>query len=522
MKLFRIFTVFALLLSHGLSMGQKNPAFISDSLDNYVKRAMASWNIPGVAVCVVKDGKIIVSKGFGVRELGGKEPIDENTLFMIASNTKAMTGTIMAMLEQEERCTLNDAVTRWYPFFKMKDATLNNKVTLTDIVSHRLGMETFQGDFMYFDSKLKSRDIIEKMSRLKPMYDFRAKWGYCNAGYVVAGECIRNISGYTWEENMRNRLIKPLGMNNTVVFASEFKNVANKSAAHTFEDGKLRKIPYGEMDAMGPAGSVSSSVKDLSRYMIALLDSGRIDGKVVIPFKAIKKTREPVSIVGKGRHPFNTMNFQLYGLGWLLQDYEGKEIVSHTGGIHGFVTSVTLLPQENLGIVVLTNTDQNSFYEALKWEIIDSYLGLPYRDYSNYYLGNFRRRKDAEKVHLTAVRDSVKFQLASKHDLSLYEGEYRNDAYGRIFLSASGKELVMDFEHHPGLTAKLQPIGDHRFLSTFNNPVYEPKVIPFEVEGQKVKKMVFSVTDFIEFTTYDFIKHVPSKMDHLNINLDVK
>jgi CubicO group peptidase (beta-lactamase class C family) len=511
MKTKQLLLVISFLLLQAALFAQKSPAFINDSLDVYIKRSLEAWNIPGVAVCVVKDGKVVVSKGFGVKELGGKDKIDEHTLFMIASNTKAMTGTVMAMLELEKKCSMEDAVSKWYPFFKMKDPTLVHKVNLTDIVTHRLGMETFQGDFMYIDSDFTTQQVIEKMGQLKPVYDFRTKWGYCNSGYALAGECIKNISGKSWEDNMRDRLFKPLGMDRTLVFASELKSATNKASAHTNENGILRKIPYGEMDAMAPAGSVCSSVHDLSRYMIALLDSGRIDGKEVIPFKAIERTRQPFSIVGKGRHPFNTSNYRLYGLGWALQDYMGKEIVSHTGGIHGFVTSVTLLPQENLGIVVLTNTDQNAFYEALKWEIIDAYLELPYRDYSGFYLKRNELSKASAKAELTAVKDSTKMKFANMPDLSMFEGAYNHAVYGNINIEKGQKgSLKMSFEHHPSLSAKLEYIGNNRFLSSYNNPVYEPKVIPFEIANNKVRKMIFSVSDFIEFTTYDFIKTIPA------------
>ncbi|MBA3901816.1 MAG: beta-lactamase family protein, partial [Bacteroidetes bacterium] len=279
MKTKQLLFAIALLLFQTAAFAQKSPDFISDSLDAYIMKGLEGWNIPGVAVCIVKDGKVVLSKGYGLKELGAKDKVDEHTLFMIASNTKAMTGTIMAMLEQEKKCSMDDAVSKWYPFFKMKDPTLVHKVNLTDIVTHRMGMETFQGDFMYIDSDLNTKQVIEKMGQLKPIYDFRSKWGYCNAGYALAGECILNISGKSWEDNMREKLFQPLGMDRTLVFASELKSAKNKATAHTNENGILRKIPYGEMDAMAPAGSVCSSVHDLSRYMIALLDSGRIDGK---------------------------------------------------------------------------------------------------------------------------------------------------------------------------------------------------------------------------------------------------
>jgi CubicO group peptidase (beta-lactamase class C family) len=495
------FTVFYAQVS-----AQNIPAFINDSLDTYINRSITEWGIPGVAVCIVKDGKVIASKGYGVKELGKPDQVDENTLFMIASNTKAMTGTALAILEHEKKCSLSDPVKKWYPEFKMNDPWVSERMTLTDIVTHRIGMETFQGDFMYFNSSLSSSEVINKFSKLNPMYDFRTRWGYCNAGYVLAGECIKNISGISWDEFMRERFFKPLGMNQTLALFSEVKPGMNIAVPHSYFNGKVVKVAYDSMDNMAPAGSVVSSVNDMSKWVIANLDSGRIDGKQVIPYEAIARAKKPESILGRSRARFNRTHFNLYGLGWMLEDYEGREIVSHTGGIDGFVTSVTLLPEEKLGIVVLTNTDHNGFYEALKWEIIDAFLELPYRNYSAVTLNSYQKRNARQEQEIAAVRDSLKFKLVSTKDLKMYEGKYIHDVYGFLEIKQTGNFLTMSFENHPTLTAKLEPIDKNRMLCTYNNPMYGIKVLPFEIENEKVKKMTLSVADFIEFTTYDFYK----------------
>ena len=236
------------------------PAFLTDSLDLYVTRALADWQIPGVAVCVVKDGQPVVMKGYGLRELGKPEKVDEHTLFMIGSNTKAFTGTALALLAHEEKCSLDDKVKKWLPEFRMYDPWVEENAILTDLVSHRLGMETFQGDFMYFDSDFTTEEIIRNFGKLKPLYDFRTKWGYCNAGFLLAGQCIERISGDSWAETLRKRLFEPLEMNRTLALSSEIGQATNKAAAHTLHHGELKVIPYGEIDPVAPAGSISSSI----------------------------------------------------------------------------------------------------------------------------------------------------------------------------------------------------------------------------------------------------------------------
>ncbi len=482
------------------------PSFVTDSLDAYIEKGLSDWNIPGVAVLVVKDGEVIVSKGYGVREMGTSDAVDENTLFMIASNTKAFTGVAVSMMDYEGKCSLDDKVVKWLPDFKMKDPWVTQHLTLTDVMSHRIGMETFQGDFMYWESDLTTEQVIEKFGKLTPMYDFRTKWGYCNAGFVVAGQCLKQMSGLPWSEFVSERIIKPLQMDRTLVLSKDVDKAENICAAHTMVDGELVVCPRANIDNIAPAASISSSVNDLSHWVIALLDSGRYDGREVIPWQAIRQAQTPASIIGPSRAAFNETNFSLYGKGFELQDYEGRRIASHTGGTDGFVTSVTLIPEEKLGVVVLTNTDVNAFYQALKWEIIDSYLGLPYRNYNDYYNKRYSRYYSNQQKILDALRDTVALQNKPSVKLKKFEGRYVHDVYGWADLKAEKDYLVLTLQHHPELTGKLEYISDNRFLCTYSSPLWGVKVFPFVIENGKVKSFTLSVSDFLEYTTYDFIK----------------
>ncbi|MBL7731584.1 MAG: serine hydrolase [Chitinophagaceae bacterium] len=482
------------------------PSFIKDSLDTYVERALAEWKIPGAAVCVVKNGKVAYMKGYGVKELGSPDKVDENTLFMIGSNSKAFTATAVAMLDANKKLSLDDKVQKWLPAFKLYDPWVAKEANLRDLLCHRLGFETFQGDFMYFDSDLTAAEVMDKFAKVKPLYGFRSKWGYTNAAFGVAGEVIQKASGKTWADFITDSIFRPLGMNNSVALSANIKAATNRASAHTVDMGQLKKIPYGNIDNIAPAGSISSSVNDMSKWVMALLNNGKLDGKQVIPAAAIGQTRTPHSIMGNGGHMFNKAHFNLYGLGWFLEEYAGRKIVAHTGGVNGFVTSVCLVPEEKLGIIVLTNTDANNFFEALRNEIEDAYLGLPYRNYSKVFL-TYHQADEAEKEkEYKAIRDSIALKPKTALPLTAYAGQYNHAIYGNMTITVENETLVMRFQHHKGRYGTMEALGGNRFFCTYNDPLYGKKKLEFTVSGNKVKSLTVRVADFVEFTTYDFMK----------------
>ncbi|HZW38340.1 MAG TPA: serine hydrolase [Ignavibacteriaceae bacterium] len=498
---------FLLFVTSTIVFSQTLPNFLKDSIDVYVSKALRESKIPGLAVCVVKDGKVTFIKGYGVKDIIANNHVDENTLFLIGSNTKAFTGTSLAILEQEGKCSLTDKVKKWLPDFKMKDVWVENELNLQDIVSHRIGMETFQGDFMYWDSDLSTSEILEKFGKLAPKYPFRTKWGYTNAGFVIAGQVIEKVSGESWDEFIQERFFKPLEMNNSLALTRDINSKLNIAVPYTIVDNELRKIPYPDIDNLAPAASISSSVTDMSHWLITLLDSGKYNGKEVIPFKAILTSRKPLSIIGNSSNPFDRNPFNLYGMGWEIESYRGNTVVSHTGGVDGFVTSVTLLPKEKLGVVVLTNTDANVFYQALKWQIIDAYLNAPYNNYHTLYSNAMQKQDERQQKYLSAMRDSVKMNLKPTVPLEEFEGTYKHEVFGEIEIEKDGNNLKMVFkDNHPDLVGKLESIGDDKFLCTYSQEIFGIKEIPFVVENGKVKSFTLSVADFVEFTTYNFVK----------------
>lgn len=484
------------------------PEFVKDSLDNYVNNALKQWNIPGVAVCIIKDGKVIVMKGYGVTEVNGTEKVDENTLFNIGSNTKAFTGTLVAMLDAEKKLSLDDKATKWLPEFKMKDDCTTKEVTVRDLLCHRLGMKNDQGDFLFWDTDLNSYDVLKKFSYLTPAYSFRSKWGYTNVAFLAAGLIAGNAAHSTWQDLVRTKLFEPLGMTRTLALSKEMINATNKAAAHTMENNHLVKIPYIRLDNMGPAGAISSSVHDLSKWVLMQLDTGKLDGKIIVPASAIEQTWIPNSIMGFGKLILDSGPplTSLYGLGFVIQEYDHKRIISHNGGVNGFVSSVMLVPEENLGIIVLTNTDANAFYEVLKWQVLDAYFGLPYKNYSRLFADFIDHQKNPEREMLAKKRDTVAMHLPAELPLQKFIGEYINDFYGSLQIEKEGAHLSVKFQHHT-MKGKLEPLGGNRFLCTYSNPVWGITEIPFTLENNEVKSVTIRIAGLVDdLDPYEFRK----------------
>jgi CubicO group peptidase (beta-lactamase class C family) len=505
-KLLLLLVSFSIAIGGLYAQNDTVPHFVKDSLDAYTEKALTDWQIPGVAVCVIKNGKVVVMKGYGVKELGTNDKVDENTLFMIGSNTKAFTATALAMLDNEKKLSLDDKVTKWIPEFKLDNKAAGEQAIIRDLLCHRIGFRTFQGDFTYWTSDLSRKQVIEKMSHIKAEYPFRTKWGYTNAAFLTAGEIIPRATGMSWEDFLKEKIFLPLGMKNTLALSKDFPSAPDRSSPHTIADGKLIRIPFCLIDNLAPAGSIGSSVNDMSKWVMALLNNGRLGDKQIIPGAAIDQTRTPNSILGNGGTLYNHGHFALYGLGWFLEEYGGKKIVSHTGGVNGFVTSVTLVPEENLGIIVFTNTDQNAFYEALKWEILDAYLAFPYRNYSKVYLNFQQMQNRALEQKEQKMKDSSELHLKPALPFSTYTGKYFNNVYGNMNVVWESGELRMKFSHHPNMYAKLEPLGGNRFYAIFTDPEFSKAIFPFTVKDGKVKSVTVKVADFIEFNPYEFSK----------------
>ncbi len=492
------------LLVLSLSVQAQNK-FVQDSLEVYIKREMARWQVPGMAVAIVKDGKVIVNKGYGVKKINGKDAVDQNTLFMIASNSKAFTGTSLALLAHQRKLSLDDKVTKWLPYFKMKDDYLTKEITVKDLLTHRIGFATFQSDFVNWASNMTRKELIENMRNVEGTLPFRAKYGYCNVGFLTAGEVIPAVCDTSWDDYLKYHFFQPLNMNRTSTTWKTIKADANAAIPHGMRLGNIVTMDYANVDNLGPAASINSCTTDLCNWMLMQLDSGKFNGKTILPWEVITATRTQEMAIQRRFNPYYASNhFNGYGLGWFLKDLEGKMVIEHTGGANGFVTTVCLVPELNLGIAVLTNSDYNDIFQSLRDQLVDGYLGRPYRDHSKMEFDQSSVYKNEEDNEIKKLQKAV-LKTVKPEELNKYVGEFVNPIYGKVTIK-NEKGLKMYFQRHPLLNAVLEPLGNEKFLATYNDVTYGIMVFPFQIENGKVTGVTVSVNGFIDYFPYEFKK----------------
>lgn len=482
------------------------PSFIRDSLDNYIKKGMKDWNIPGLAIVIVKDGKVVVMKGYGVRNLESKQPVDENTLFMIGSNSKLFTASCLAQLDYQKKISLDDKITKYFPWFRVYDTNTTNLVTIRDMMAHHLGTKTYQGDFTWWNSSLSRDSIMYKLRLLKPTGNFRQQWGYCNACVLTAGQVIQKVTGKPWEVYVYDAIMEPLGMTNTHALGNNMGEMPDAASPYSNSFSKeLQLLNYDNVDNLAPAGSIVTSVKDISKWLMLQLDSGRANGKQIIPWSAMLQTRDINTVITSQKDAFLPLHFYAYGLGLFISDYGGKMTYEHTGGVDGFVTNTCFVPEENLGIAIFTNNDNQEFYELLRYQILDAYAGLPYRNYSELLLPGFLQTREETVNRLHTLHARVKSNKPSL-SLSAYTGTYYNELFGNIVISAGGGDLHIKFLNHYSLTGLLQYMDKDEWLLTYNNPSFGILPLRFTSENKKVISVDVPMNEFIELDPYTFIK----------------
>lgn len=493
------------LLAAGHSFSQQ-PKFVTDSLDKYIEEGMKRWEIPGLAIAIVKDGKVIVSKGYGVRETGKKETVDENTLFIIASNSKLFTGTSIAKLDLEKKLSLNDRVTKYIPWFRLYDSTSTKLATVRDVLCHRLGTKTFQGDFTFWDSNLAKDSIIWKMRYLKPTGEFRQDYGYCNSGFLVAGEILTKVTGQSWENYVQDNILSPLGMSNTYMNTAGLANRNNVAQPHNNLYGPLSKIPFDEIDNLGPATSMVSNVKDLTKWLMLQLDSGKYQGKQVLPWAVLQRTRDINILTGSRKSPAFPTHFRGYGLGVFSTDYNGRQVYWHTGGAFGHVTNVCFVPEEGLGITILTNNDNQSFFEALRYQVLDAYLGVNYTNRSLQQWGFFVTGKKTMELDIASMKARVDKHAQPELKLEDYTGDYFNTVYGKVSIIKKDNQLICHFQHHPNLIGTMDYMDKNDFRVTYSNIGYGIYPASFSVKDGKAVAVTIKSNDFVESDAYLFVK----------------
>ncbi|WP_057829957.1 serine hydrolase [Colwellia sp. TT2012] len=528
--LFSITLIFTLSLLVATPLQASSMVEKNTKIEQAISQAMNTFQVPGVAVAIIKDNQVVMSKGFGVIEQGQSTKVTAETLFGIASNTKAMTVALLASLIDEGKLTWQTKVIDVIPEFQMPDAYVTRAFTMVDLLAHNSGLGLGAGDLMIWpNTSLSNADILNGLKYLPEVSSFRSEFAYDNLMYIIAGEVIARITGQSWQEVIQQRIFTPLGMNNTrATFSQIEKTNKNVARAHVPLNGKLHVVDGDFLEKFSSAGSVASSVNDMSLWLLAQLNQGQygdiaeagiIDGKAARLFsakqsRAMWQPRTLLSVTDKATQQDKT-HFSAYGLGWFMKDYHGVKLIHHSGGILGMVSKVVLVPEENLAMVILTNQQSGYAFNAIYHEILNEYLELEEKDWIAYYHAKQQKNRAKEKKRLAKMADSV--NKNSVHSLALrdYAQSYVDNWYGEIHISFKNNKLHMQFSNTAALQGTLEHYQHNTFIVRWHDRTLEADAfVNFNLNEEGginyvTMKAVSLATDF----SFDFhdLKLVPKK-----------
>jgi len=464
--------VLVMLLSLTSAFGQSP---LPKGIDAYVERVRTTFDVPGISLAIVRDGRVLLAKGYGVRKLGETTPVDAKTLFGIASNTKAFTATALGLLVEEGKLEWDAPVIRYLPWFQLADPYVTREITIRDLLVHRSGLGAYAGDLLWWPPSTYDRKEIVRRLRYVPLAtSFRSAYAYDDVLYTTAGEVIEAASGMPWEEFVSSRILAKVGMTGSNVRHSDAGSGANVATPHAPIDGTVRPVNPFVSDNTNPAGGINSSAEDMAKWMIVQLDSGRVsDGTSLFSPRLTTQLWQLITPIPIGNPPTELRalrpNFRGYALGFAVLDYGGKKVVTHTGGLPGYVSRVTMIPELKLGVVVLTNQESGEAFEAITYKILDHYLGRPETDWIQAYR-SVRNRQDSLTAARTQKAEAARDSL-SRPSLSLekYAGVYADAWYGDVLITMENGKLVMTFSKTPSLVGELEPWQHDTFVARWRD-----------------------------------------------------
>lgn len=470
-----LFTILA--SAFGLCANAQKKAVLPPGLDNYINRVLTSFSVPGVGVAIVKDGKVLLAKGYGTKRMGENQPVDENTLFLIASNSKAFTATSLAILVEEGKLKWDDKVIAHLPWFRMSDDYITSHITIKDLLVHHSGLPAYGGDIMLFPpSKYSRKEILEKLPLIPMKYDFRTTYAYDNILYLAAGEVIEKASGMSWEDFVKTKIFGPVGMKESISRYSSLKSKENFAFGHARNGKEIRIVENFRDrnigDAGDPAGGICSSASDMAQWLITQLDSGRtpLHNKIFDPPTTAQLwnvvTPMPVSKVPEEIKP-SQEDFWGYGLGFRSYNYGKYKVVGHGGALSGFVSQIAMVPDLKLGVVVLTNQQSGGAYWSVINHVLDYYMNNPAFD----WIAGYKKLLDSSIAASLKEkkRNEIKVDSADRPSLPLerYVGSYTEPLMGRVTITKEDSGLVMRFVNSDYYIADLRYFQYNNFVAKF-------------------------------------------------------
>jgi CubicO group peptidase (beta-lactamase class C family) len=485
-------------------------------IDRLVEDAMEKFTVAGVAVGIVKDGEIIHAKGYGLKSVDTGDQVDEHTSFAIASNSKAFTSTALAILVEEGKLSWQDRVIDHIPEFKMYNDYVTQNFNIQDLLTHRSGLGLGAGDLQKWPSgsDFSIADMLTNFQYFEPVSAFRTKYDYDNILYLVAGELIKRVSGLPWEVFVKTRIMDPLGMDNSFSLPPGMVDSENLASPHLARDGKLHTIPYYELDPKktnGAAGGVLSNAEDLCRWMLVHLNHGKYGENLEKQLFSMASNREMwkihTTIPVRPDERYNP-HFSGYGLGWRLADMNGKMSVSHTGDLSGMLSKTIMIPDLELGVVVLTNSYYGGagVFRAVSQTIVDSYLGLDDFGWTERYLKSYLANAGGAKAEVERVWKTVETASDEHINPGDYIGIYEDRWFGKIKIYLEKDQLWFSSLRSPALTGPMYYYKANAFAIRWEKREMDADafaIFSLDEEGQAQTITMKGISPDIDFS-YDF------------------
>lgn len=457
----------------------QSSGILPQGLDQYVENVLTTFEVPGMALAVVKNGEVILAKGYGVRKMGDEARVNAHTLFPIASNSKAFTGVALTLLVEEGKIEWDKPVVQYLPWFKLSDPLATAELSVRDLLVHRSGIAPYAGDLLQFPPTTYTRsELVERLRYLPLATSFRSTYAYDNVLYLVAGVLVEEISGLTWEDFVKQRIFTYVGMNESISKFSEFRNQQNVAISHAPVGGKVKPLEsffeQGLGDVSNPAGGIVSNAADMAKWLVAQLDSGRTaSGHQLFSKASATNLWQGVTPMPIPRSPAwlapAQQDFASYALGFRVYTYRNQKAVTHGGKLDGFVSYVIFFPDHNLGIAVLTNQESSNAYHAVINHIVDHVFGVPPFD----WVAGYRKQEDLKFGRIADIEKQAEAKrnasIGPSLPLERYAGRYKDAWYGDINITRENDELIMRFAHSPLLVGKLEHWQYDTFVVRWHN-----------------------------------------------------
>ncbi len=473
-----------LALALALALPAARPADAQNplhDLDAFVQQVMEDWDAPGIAVAVVKDGEVVLARGYGVKEVGGTDPITEHSLFAIASTSKAFTVAALGMLVDAGQISWDDRVTDLLPGFELNDPWVTRELTVRDLLSHRSGLP--RGDRLWYASPYDRGEIMRRVRHLEPRWSFRAHYGYQNIMFLTAGEIVEAVTDTTWDDFLDARIFTPLGMDETTTTVRDLPSRPDVATPHGRIDDEVAPIAWRNFDNLGGAGAIISNVEEMAQWIRLQLGHGEYEGRRLLSDSVVREMHAPQTIIPiseDSEEMFPMTHFRAYGLGWSLMDYRGRKVVRHGGSLDGMRTHVGLMPEENLGVVAVTNVTESAVPQIIMYHVFDAYLGAADRDWNQVYLAEDRESEERAAERRRELEESRTEGTSPSLPLEDYTGTYTNELYGEAEVRMEDGRLVL--EVGPYYVGDLEHWHHDTFRADWRDPYLGRAFVNFHLD----------------------------------------